>query len=268
MLIELWRDESSSPMYAMHMGFGIGALAVPLIVNPFLAVLEYGPVNVSSNDVPLPGGREFIVIKETRVNIAFVTIGLCSATLALPFFLYPLVKSLRRYNDKYSNMDEPEESTVAPVQNGIVKRLLFILNPASYADRNFTFGLTVFVFIIVLYTNIVGGEQLFGKFVRTLSVDELRFARNEASYLDTVYWGSFTIGRLTGSVLAHFISIRKLFLIDLFTNLLAVTFEDIFAARGKQFLWAFTAVVGFFIAPLFRLVSRTLIRIYRLVEWC
>ncbi|KAH3729322.1 sodium-dependent glucose transporter 1B-like isoform X1 [Dreissena polymorpha] len=251
MLIELWRDESASPMHAMHMGFGIGALLAPIIINPFLAVLEYGSVNASSNDVTLPGGRDFIVIKESRVNLAFVTIGLCSATLALPVFLYPFVKCFRRYKNKYNNMDEPEESTVALAQNGIVKRLLVILNPATYANGNFKLGLTVFVFIIVLYINLVGGEQLFGNFVRTFSVDELRFARNEASYLDTVYWGSFTIGRLTGSVLAHFISMRKLFLIDLFMNLLAVTFADIFAARGKNFLWAFTAIVGFFIAPLF-----------------
>ncbi|KAH3729315.1 sodium-dependent glucose transporter 1-like [Dreissena polymorpha] len=254
MLIEMWRDEAASPMHVIQMGFGIGALIAPLIINPFLAVLELksdGLVNASSNDATLPGGSELTVIKESRVDVAFVTIGLCSATLALPFFFYPFVKCFRRHKDKYQNIDETEESTVAPAKNGIVKRVLIILNPASYADGNFTFGLTVFVFIILLYINLVGGEQMFGNFVRTFSVDELQFARTEASYLDTVFWGSFTIGRLAGSVLAYLISIRKLFLLDLFMNLLAITFADIFATRGKNFLWASTAVVGFFIAPLF-----------------
>ncbi|KAH3888925.1 hypothetical protein DPMN_012970 [Dreissena polymorpha] len=41
MLIELWRDEAAFPINAMYMGFSIGALIDPLVINPFLAVLEF-----------------------------------------------------------------------------------------------------------------------------------------------------------------------------------------------------------------------------------
>ncbi|KAH3889555.1 hypothetical protein DPMN_013614 [Dreissena polymorpha] len=67
MLIELWRDEAAFPINAMYMGFSIGALKGPLVINPFLAVLEFwsdSPVNVSSIEVIPQGGRDFIVIKK------------------------------------------------------------------------------------------------------------------------------------------------------------------------------------------------------------
>ncbi|XP_052237129.1 major facilitator superfamily domain-containing protein 4A-like [Dreissena polymorpha] len=157
MLIELWRDEAAFPINAMYMGFSIGALIDPLVINPFLAVLEF-------------------------------------------------------------SIDEPEASTGSPVQNGIVKHVLANLNPATYADGNFKFGLTMFVFINLLVMDINGGQLLFGSFVRTLSVDELRFAQTETSYVDSVYWGSLTIGRLASLVLSYFIPTRILVLIPVIDN--------------------------------------------------
>ncbi|KAH3747130.1 hypothetical protein DPMN_181552 [Dreissena polymorpha] len=229
------------------MGYGIGYMLAPLAINPFLAVLEFRSdtsVNMSSNNVTLQRGWE------SRVYVAFATIGLCVATLVMPLFVYSFVKCYRRNKNNYSNIDEPGASALSPSKNGIVKRVLAILNPASYADGNFKFGLTVLVFTVLLCMNINGIVMMFGNFVRTLSVDQLQFASTEAYYLDTVYWGSFTIGRFVSFVLSYFISTRKLFLIDVCMYLVAITFADIFATRGKIFLWMFTAAIGFFIAPI------------------
>ncbi|KAH3888924.1 hypothetical protein DPMN_012969 [Dreissena polymorpha] len=98
--------------------------------------------------------------------------------------------------------------------------------------------------------DINGGQLLFGSFVRTLSVDELRFAQTETSYVDSVYWGSLTIGRLASLVLSYFIPTRILVLVYVLMKRVAITFADIFATRGKNFLWTLTAVVGFFSAPI------------------
>ncbi|WAR06806.1 MFS4B-like protein [Mya arenaria] len=247
-LLELWRDKVASPMHAMHMGFGIGALISPLIINPFLAVLQFKDTSELTNTTSYPD-QEFIVLQESRVQYAFVTIAICAAVLGSPFFVFPFVKCWRGGRDGYDHMDGKPETQSA--SSGRTRRFLDAINPASYAGGDFKYGLTVFIIILILYMNLVGGEQLFGNFIRTFSVDELKFPRNEASYLDTVYWGCFTLGRFTGSVLANCVSIRKLFIMDLFLNLTAITLADIFATRNQSTLWAFTAIVGFFIAPLF-----------------
>lgn len=242
-------------MHALHMGFGIGALAAPLLINPFLAVLDFNKpqvdngTNVTTSSVNTE--EEFVIVEQSRVHLGFITIGVIVIFLSLPFFIYPFIKYFRRVKDiEYSNMDDDGVSQTMTFEDRKIK-CLNMINPATYADGSFMFGLFVFVMVFLYFLNIVGGEQLFGNFIRTFSVDELHFTRNEASYLDTVYWGFFTIGRFTGAVLAHFASIRSLFVTDMFLFLLISTLADIFAAKSKGTLWAFSALVGLFIGPLY-----------------
>lgn len=245
-LLEMWREKSPAPMHALHMGFGIGAVAAPLIANPFLAVLDFNKRDNSSTHNSTE--YDFVVVEESRVHLAYVTIGIVSATISLPFFVYPFVKCyMTPSRKKYTSFDSPAtDSSTSRMQS-----LLHSLNPATYAGGSLKFGIFVFIIVGLYFLNLVGGEQLFGNFVRTFSVDQLHFPRNEASYLDTVYWSTFTIGRLLGAVFSHFVHIRTLLLLDVFLNLTAVTLLDIFSASNKTALWIFTAVVGLLIAPLF-----------------
>lgn len=247
-LLEIWREKAPSPMHATHMGFGIGAVAAPLIANPFLAVLDFTQTNRTSGDkTGVPNSESFTVIEETRVQYAYVTIGLVSLMLSSPFLVYPFFKCCaRRDRNQYMSFEAEE----TPKESRATK-LLAMINPATYADGSIKFGTFVFIILALYFMNLVGGEQLFGNFIRTFSVDQLQFKRNEASYLDTAYWGSFTLGRFLGAILSHYVHIRTLLLADVLLNLLAVTFLNIFSARSKTLLWVFTAIVGFLIAPLF-----------------
>ena len=252
-LLEMWKEKAASPMHAMHMGFGIGALLAPLVANPFLAVLDFDQQILPNNTLNMTSSttspNDFVIVKESRVHLAFITIGLLVAALSFPFFVYPFVKFFQRRKDfEYSNMDTDSSSiSIESYKN----RCLNMINPATYAEGSFKFGLFVFIIVFLYFLNLVGSEQLFGNFIRTFSVDQLRFERDEASYLDTVYWGFFTLGRLSGSVLAHFSSIRVLFVVDGILYLLCATLANLFAYKSKATLWAFVAFIGFFIGPLF-----------------
>lgn len=244
-LLEIWREKSPGPMHALHMGFGIGAVAAPLIANPFLAVLDFSQGNAT---IPQDEHTQsFRIIEESRVHLAYVTIGIVSATISIPVIVYPFVKCYLDSKYKYKTFDAPP----ARVQSSRMQSFLHSLNPATYAGGSWKFGSFVFVIVALYFLNLVGGEQLFGNFIRTFSVDELQFPRNEASYLDTAYWGSFTLGRLTGAILSHFIHIRTLLVMDVVLHLTAVTLLDIFSAKNKTVLWVFTALIGFLIAPVF-----------------
>ena len=236
-------------MHAIHMAFAVGALAAPLIANPFLAVLNYTDQNSTSSPPASVeyGSAPYDVIKESRVHLAYVTIGAISFLLSLPFFVYPAVQCFMRWKEKseYYNVDVTEE--IEEVEPKTLKQLL---NPATYAAGSLKYGSFVFVWIILYYLNLSGGEQLFGNFIRTFSVDQLKFSRDEASYLDSVFWGSFAVGRLIGSILAFYISIKILIPIDVTINLIAVTFLDIFSPNSPLALWFFTVGVGMTIAPL------------------
>lgn len=255
-LLEMWREKSASPMHAIHMGFGVGALFAPLIANPFLAVLQFTSQNSTSEQnetvstlAPVHYGSDtYYIIRDSRVHLAYITIGVISFVISLPFFIYPPYKCFTGYDTKrnYYNVDDKGER-----EDESPRTLKQLINPATYAAGSLKYGLFVFIWVLLYFINLVGGEQLFGNFIRTFSVDQLKFARDEASYLDTVFWGSFTIGRFTGSVLSHFITIKRLFPIDVAINLLAVTFLDIFSTDSHAALWIFTIIVGVTIAPLY-----------------
>ena len=238
-------------MHAIHMGFGIGALFAPLIANPFLAVLQFSADNTTNVSTPASvryGSETYYIVRETRVHLAYVTIGVISFVLSLPFFVYPAYKCVTNYDAKHEYYDVDDNIGREEVSPKTVKQLI---NPATYASGSLKYGLFVFIWTLLYFINLVGGEQLFGNFIRTFSVDQLKFPRNEASYLDTAFWGSFTIGRFLGSVLSHYIAIKTLFPLDIIINLMAVTLLDIFSTNSHLALWAFTVVVGTTIAPLY-----------------
>ena len=242
-------------MHAIHMGFGIGALFAPIVANPFLAVLQFSTDNTTTTGGSLStpasvryGSETYYILRESRVHLAYVTIGVITFVLSLPFFVYPVYKCVTNYDAKHEYYDVDGN---AGRQEITPKTWKHLINPASYAAGSLKYGLFVFIWTILYFINLVGGEQLFGNFIRTFSVDQLKFARDEASYLDTVFWGSFTIGRFLGSLLSHCIKIETLFPLDIIINLIAVTLLDIFSTDSHLALWAFTIVVGLSIAPLY-----------------
>ena len=242
-------------MHAIHTGFGIGALFAPLIANPFLAVLQFSAENrANATDFTVSpvhyGSETYYVIKESRVHLAYITIGAISFVLSLPFFIYPVIKCVKRFKNrtKLNNVDVDNTSITDEVSPKNLKQLL---NPAAYAGGSCIYGLFVFLWLLVYYINLVGGEQLFGNFIRTFSVDQLKFSRDEASFLDTAFWGSFTVGRFLGAFFAHHINIKILFSIDTVINLISVTFLDIFSTNSHVALWISTVIVGMSTAPLY-----------------
>ncbi|KAL4233506.1 hypothetical protein ACF0H5_008187 [Mactra antiquata] len=250
-ILEMWKENAPTPMHATHMGFGIGALTAPLIANPFLAKLAFNDETslTAINGTSTNSSSGFVVIEESRVHLAYVTIGVISALLSLPVFIYPIMKCCRlKGNNNYDSFDE--DKSTKPTKS--FRNFLRSIDPRTYASGS-GFGIFIFVIIILYFVNLVGGEHLFGNFIRTYSVDQLHFPRNEASYLDTIYWGSFTMGRLLGSLLAHCIHIRTLFAFDAVMYLLSVSLFNVFSANNdsKAVLWAFTAIIGLLVAPLF-----------------
>ena len=251
----MWKAKAPSPMHALHMGFGIGAVMAPLIANNFLAVLKFYddgnlPLNTTNNSttpytVDIGGQIErFSIQEESRVEYAYITIGLVSAFISLPVFIYPFIKCFsKRIKHGYIDIEKGKPLTF--------KTFTAMINPSTYTQGSTKFGIFAIVIILLFFTNLVGAEQLFGNFIRTYSVDQLHFPRNEASYLDTVFWASFTLGRFTGSLLSHWLSIRTLVIVDVTLNLCSITLLDIFSTDNKAMLWAFTAITGFMIAPIF-----------------
>ncbi|KAK3577972.1 hypothetical protein CHS0354_008915 [Potamilus streckersoni] len=244
--LELWEEHAASPMHALHMGFGIGALLVPIMVNPFLAkFVEYNTTD-KVNSSNFQNHDSVIILEKSQVHVAYLIVSTVTFCIGLPFFIYQYLHIRQRRQNQYSRLD-------ISVSRRKIKPRTFkeMINPGSYAGGSVCYGTLMLILLFIFYFNLVGAEQLFGNFVRSFSVDELKFDKDSASYLNMLFWASFAFGRFVGSIASKYISQRTLFAVEATLNLISVTLLDIFSTRSMTLLWFFTATNGLFIAPLY-----------------
>lgn len=222
------------------MGFGVGALIGPLLCSPFLAVV--GPKTTDQSH-----GSHYIILKESRAHVAFTIIGTFTLCVAVPFYLFHCTKS------KASRTDKTETGPVLPGAVTKPTTYLSVINPSTYADGNFPLGFCAFIFLSVYFFNLLGGEKIYGSFVRTMAVDVFKLERTKASYLNSVFWVSLTVGRLVGSIISRRVSVQTLILAQVVAHLCSVTAIYMYALSNVNLFWCLTIVEGFLVAPLYPL---------------
>lgn len=218
----------------LHTGFGVGALMGPLVCSPFLAVVK----NV--HEVESDTNAYYHVLKESRADIAYFFVGFFTFGVVIPFYLFQLT------NKKHSVA--MKTTSLTPARS---KSFKDIINPATYANGNFYYGLSTLTLLSLYFLNLIGGEKVFATFVRTISVDVFHFEKEEASYLNTIFWVSLTSGRITGAIIARFVHVRNLIFIQTVLHLVTVMILNGYALSDPKIFWSLTILEGLVISPLY-----------------
>ena len=237
LLIILARENAPAFLQFLHLGYGVGALLVPLLANPFLAVIE---LPVENKDQSLDIVK---VVRKSRVHYAFFAIGLVTFGLSLVFYYFHYGYKGRREYDKL-----PSPVNVRPKRSN---NFLEIINPATYANGSFWFGSFMLILLFIYYFNLVGGEKVVTQFVRSFSVDVFKFNRNDASYLNVSLWLSVIVSKLLMILASSYIPIQKLFKIQIILYLISATVFKLYAAQNSSMLWFCTILQGFTASPLY-----------------
>ena len=236
-IILLAKENTPVMLQLLGVGYGFGALLVPLLANPFLAVIEY-PAAVGGQTI-----GQVKVIKESRVHYAFVTIGITSAVLSLVFFYF----HFRKKNGTKYEMLAADDITrkKAPLS------FLAMINPASYAGGSFGFGLYMLGVLFLFYFSLVGGVEVYSHFIRSFSVDVFKFSKTEASYINMSFWLTIAISKVLMSLAAVYIPVRKLFKLQVLLHVVSTTIINVYAYESASNLWICTILEGFFASPLY-----------------
>ena len=233
--LDLWKESNTAVIQLIHMGYGTGALLTPLICAPFLATVEFA----SDNSVK--------VIKESRVQIPFFMIAVFTLVLSFPFFFWHC--SRQSENGSKSEYDQP----LIDKKKSKQRPFLEMINPATYANGNLVFGLLMIFLLSVYYFNLIGCEKVFASFVRTFSVDALKFDKIQASYLNTVFWASFTFGRFCTCIISRYLHVNTMITFQSALHLGSVSFLKYYASGTTSRFWFGTFIEGFLISPLYGL---------------
>lgn len=274
LILDMWLDKASSPMHALHLGFGIGSFIVPELANPFLAVpaptLSTSGANATSNATQSysssmtstastmePPSTTIEYEKGSRIEWVYLIVSIITVSLSVVFYFYQY-NSLKSKTKSSNDSDIKEKSSKIKEdqkESGFFvnkfKSFVKIADPGSCIGGRRVYGIVIFMFLFLFFFTVVGGERIYGKFVRTYAIDELKFDGDEATLLNTAFWISFSFGRFSGFVTARWISIRVLMIIEACGCLVTAAILNIFAYDSHTLFWVFSMPMGFFIAPLF-----------------
>lgn len=275
LILLLWEKKAASPLHILHGGFGIGSFIIPLISNPFLAVPmppgnvtsvpnstvdiltlpEQNSYNLTSSTSIIPVNKSFnfenekkvnsiMYIKESRIEFPYLISGLLTLALSTVFYVYQAKGYKFTRTDQNKGCNGNRSTT-------FVKRCKTLINPATCARGRLLYGIEIFAVLFIYYFNILGGERILGKFIRAYSIEQLGFSVRDGSYINTTFWISFAIGRITGFFTARYIPIRILILIETGGVFVCSVLLCIFAGDNATALWVLVQPLALFHAPCF-----------------
>jgi len=117
----------------------------------------------------------------------------------------------------------------------------------SVNQNNHASFLIIIILILFLY---VGAEISYGNWIYTYSLKTSLASSVSAAYLTSVYWGSFTFGRLLGIFLSKEINPRTILFSNLIGSSVSLVLITLFP-EDKSFLWIGTIAFGIFMASTF-----------------
>lgn len=264
-LIQLWDKKATGPLHLLHFGFGMGSVLAPQIANPFLAVLAPSIENITSTVMPnvslvpnilvtsiqktSPFPRPYVTsknttveyIKESKIETAYLIVAIVIASVSIVYYFY-------QFCSRHVMLTSEKEIDTTESN---FRKVVRLVDPATCADGDRWFGIQIFIVLFLCFFNIGGGDALYGKFIRSYSIDKHKFSGDDASLINTVYWISFAVGRFIGIFTGRFIPIRILLPVEVSGTLITGILLEIFAQENDLALWILTIMMGLCVGPIF-----------------
>jgi len=237
-LLKLWKEKSPPYVQLTQFMFGVGACIAPLFAEPFIkSTTVLG--NSTLNNVNTNNSSSY---NNSEINhfpmIAWPFFICATLTLLVSFcFLYTFIHS--KYIRSPKQTVKAEETSKAIVEKQSLK---------------FRATLILFLFLFFfMYSGIFFGFSSFlYTFVTTSPYNPM--TKEQGSFLNTVFWGTFTIGRLLAIFVSMKFTPKNMMFMNLFLTTISGTilvFYSSYAINYQQILWVVVAVYGLGIASVF-----------------
>lgn len=243
MCLQLWQEKANTPIHALHFGFGLGSVISPQVTRPFLSLTVRNEtlMNPNSTEGVTYGlnSTSTVVLRPSRIEIPYFIIGGVVFIMGLTFVAFQFVYTSGR--PERPNADkEQTETALSHVKSTFFSR--------SAKPLEIIILVQVFFFYFFLY----GGTNPVDTFLFTFAVEsDLGFTKDEAAYLDSAYWASFTVGRFLSAVVAHWVSVNYMIIFEVFSSAEVLAFLSFKAVETKTMLWVFSCLYSAASAPLF-----------------
>ena len=144
------------------------------------------------------------------------------------------------------------ESTTPSEKLNSVQAWGHVLDPGSCTGGRRGYGAILFTLIILFYITAVGGESSLQRFTFSFAVkSQLNFTVDEATYLNSGFSFSFSVGRLMGAVISKFLHPQNVLHIACAGSAMSSTLFILWGCSKRVMAWFSILSFGLFVAPLF-----------------
>jgi len=206
-IIYLWGSEAGPWMQGLHCSFAIGAVISPLVVRLSQSTSSTG----------------------TDITPAFFTFSIITALCGIYFLFVPTPKPPKPIKSIKSTETTETTETIEHLES--TKSTLKTSSSSSSSiccSRHTRIILTTGA-LLGIY---VGAETGFGGFVLLYSQKNYGMSEADGQYLNAVFFGFLTIGRVIGIPLSKTMLVTKQLMLDLFLSIIGVIVLVVGLTRG------------------------------------
>ena len=211
-------------MAATHFGYGVGAMIAPLLAEPFIGV----PRNVTLTTENGTSAPQISFID--RIDIPYYIIGALSTCCAVITMVYYI-------HGRVTNIRSPHE-----VIKSTKKSFGEIFSYDACPTGSRLYSIIMMSLFLVYAILMSGGEETVKNFLYTFATENriIPFTKEEASTLNSIFWLTFTVGRLVTVVACKYISLPTLVGVMVSSNLVNALVLGFFGWKVRWVLWVWT----------------------------
>ena len=205
----MFQSKAGPVLFAIHLGYGVGALIAPKVVVAFLTTSNLtsamGPMtnatikdfsNATSFHWNSSGSPPGVIVGHSNAVLVYpyAIATVFAGVLAISFLVLFLVNHFGKYYDHAPLGVESQKS---------VKGMLKLLSPGTCTDGKPIYGVIFISLFALLLFNIDGVDTAFRQFLYSFAINSYNVGSpGQASNLNLIYWVSFTVGRIISMILS------------------------------------------------------------------
>lgn len=243
-MLNIWGTEHGPWMQALHAVFGIGAWLGPLLASPFLKenkcdsettsptsdVIIQTTDSLNQSQLTTLQSVEESCFEESNIFYGYIIVGaLCFTGFSVFFGLF--LSGQRQICVKWSKeiQQETHDEELIPL------------------EKKYVITMTIAVFVFYISYCIL--ELNYGNFLSLYVIKHLHWTKLTGATITSVFWGSFTFGRLSGIIIIKHVPAQIILIIDVSMCLLSLIPMLFFT--HPIIVWTCTVVFGFFMSTIF-----------------
>ena len=238
-MLRMWGVKAAVPLHALHTAFGIGALIAPLIARPFLGVIPDDDNSVDDvYNTSLPANMSNTTsynMTPAAIEYPYSIIAAFTLLMAAIFVLLYWFAPIRQ--------EAPQKKSQMSAKDAF--------NPSSWLGGDKRLGYAILMFSFLIFMLPTGMQNAYGKFLFSIGVTgRLKLSPADATLLESLFWATFTAGRLLVTLAATRVSQIVLILVEISVIMAATASLVAYGQASGTALAIFSCLFAACMAPL------------------